>query len=120
MVLEITVLVGLDEASESVIRNLYRASEVLLRRHRIKVVINPVNLWFDPLSSSINMLPVIFVNGVKVFCGYTPSVDEIVNFIVTRFTNRREAERSTLDEGDVIFGSLREEPLPSTMVVTAQ
>ncbi|MEM4465523.1 MAG: hypothetical protein QXJ95_08225 [Ignisphaera sp.] len=82
MLLEAIIFIGLDEVSNSALENLREASEMLVREYGIKLVIVPVNMWSDPISSSLRSLPTIVINGFKAFSGYAPTASEIRDYVL--------------------------------------
>ncbi|MCS7110965.1 MAG: hypothetical protein N3D82_03430 [Ignisphaera sp.] len=92
MLLEAIVFIGLDDTSNRALENLREASEALVRDYGVKLVIVPVNMWLDPINSSIKSLPMIVINGFKAFSGYAPTPSEIEEYVlkIIRLKNRRE------------------------------
>ncbi|MEM0027251.1 MAG: hypothetical protein QXT53_03965 [Ignisphaera sp.] len=96
MVLEATILMGLDDTSNQALDNLKKASKILYHRYKIRLVLNPINLWLDPLKASINSLPIIFIGNKKVFSGYLPSINEIIQEVIKLATSNHRANFETL------------------------
>jgi hypothetical protein len=88
--LEITILMGLDEASNNALNNLVKACNFLHKQFNIKILINPINLWCDSISSTIRGLPIIVIGGKKVLSGYSPKVDELVKEILNTIKSGKD------------------------------
>ncbi|MEL9940305.1 MAG: hypothetical protein QW632_02640 [Ignisphaera sp.] len=95
-VLEVTILMGLDDVSNQALDNLKKASEILYHRYKIKLILNPINLWLDPLKASINSLPIIFIGSKKIFSGYPPSINEIIREAVKLATSNHHTNFEAL------------------------
>jgi|UniRef100_A0A7J2U488 hypothetical protein len=98
--LEITVFIGLDEVSNVALNNLVKACNLLNEKFNVKVFVNPINLWHDPINSSIRGLPIIVIGNKKIFSGYPPDVDELVKEVLKVIRSNK--------------GSVTEDPLPFT------
>ena len=96
IVLEATILMGLDDVSNQALDNLKKASEILYHRYKIRLILNPINLWLDPLKASINSLPVIFIGNKKIFSGSSPSIDEIIREVVKLATSNHRTNFEAL------------------------
>lgn len=82
MMVEALAVIGLDPASEYALENLRKASEILRREYGVKLIVVPFNTWSDTLSATLKSLPIIFIGGIRAFSGYTPSVKEVVDFVL--------------------------------------
>lgn len=95
MLIEAIVFIGLDEVSNRALENLRKASEVLVRDYGVKLLVVPINTWLDPVNSSIKSLPLIVVNGFKVFAGYAPTANEIKECVL-RIANLKSGRNELL------------------------
>ena len=80
--LEITIFMGLDDVSNAALNNLIKACNFLNKKYSVRVFVNPINLWHDPINSAIRGLPVIVIGNKKIFSGYSPDVNELVKEIL--------------------------------------
>lgn len=115
MIIEALAIIGLDPESIYAIDNLRKAAEILRSRYGIKLVIVPFNIWSDSISAILNSIPIIFIGGVKVFSGYAPSVEEIVNYIVKYVKNHKD---KTMQEALIPAGIFENDPLAVSPTTT--
>ncbi|MDK6027779.1 hypothetical protein QPL79_00115 [Ignisphaera sp. 4213-co] len=96
LVLEATIFMGLDEMSNVALDNLKKASQILYTKYGVKLLLNPVNIWLDPIKAALNSLPIIFIGDRKLFSGYTPSIDEIVSEVIKLISTQQHTYVETL------------------------
>ncbi len=101
MLLEAIVFVGLDETSNSALENLRKASEILVKEYGVKLVIIPVNMWLDPLNSSIKSLPLIIIGGFNAFSGYAPTANEIKEYVLKIIKLKNRGRELQLPAGTI-------------------
>ena len=105
MLVEAVALIGLDHTSSIALDNLKKASEELIRKHGIRLLIIPFNTWSNDVEAVIKSLPTVIIGGIKAFSGYAPSVEEIVDFVikyVKRSTGKKELREALIPAA--IFG----------------
>jgi len=83
MSIEIIVVMGMDEESESALHNCWKAAEILLKDYGLEAYVVPVNMWIhDPIRLSELKLPKVIIEGRLIAEGKAPSVEEVIDAII--------------------------------------
>jgi len=82
LIIEALAIIGFDPDSEKAIENLRKASDILRKEYSVKLIIVPYNTWNDLFTATLKSLPTIYLGGRPAFIGRTPSVEEIVNYVI--------------------------------------
>jgi len=79
---------SIDEESERALEHCLRAAHKLFELHGIKAYVVPLNTWTAQYPRNFLTeldLPITMINGEVIASGRAPSVDEIVEHILTRY-----------------------------------
>jgi len=83
MSIEIMVIMGIDDESDSALRNCWRAAELLLKDYGLEIYVVPVSTWVhDPIMLSEMKLPKVIIQGRLIAEGRAPSIEEIIDAII--------------------------------------
>lgn len=88
LIVEIAVIMSMDEESERALEHCFKAAHKLFELHGIKAYVVPFNTWVTqyPRYSLMGLdLPITMINGEIIASGRAPSVDEIIEYILTQY-----------------------------------